>query len=78
MKLDAAAESAIADWLGEDVGRLPALLETLAVDRRRAARSRADDVEPFLGEAGGVPPWDLTDAIDRGDAATALDAARTA
>ena len=23
-------------------------------------------VEPFLGDAGGVPPWDLTDAIDGG------------
>ena len=26
-----------------------------------------------MGEAGSVPPWELTDAIDRGDAATALD-----
>jgi DNA polymerase-3 subunit delta len=25
-----------------------------------------------LGEAGGVAPWDLTDALDKGDAATAL------
>jgi DNA polymerase-3 subunit delta len=31
-------------------------------------------VEPFLGEAGSVPPWDLTDAIDAGSAAAALDA----
>ena len=23
-------------------------------------------VEPFLGDAGGVPPWDFTDAIDAG------------
>jgi len=30
------------------------------------------DVEPFLGEAGGVPPWDLTDALDRGDTTKAL------
>jgi DNA polymerase-3 subunit delta len=26
-----------------------------------------------LGEAGGVPPWELTDAIDRGDTPAALD-----
>lgn len=32
-----------------------------------------DDIRPFLGEAGGVPPWDLTDAIDRGDTHAALD-----
>ena len=31
-----------------------------------------EDVEPFLGEGGGVPPWELTDAIDAGDTAGAL------
>ena len=72
MKLDPSAKSAIADWLGEDVGRLPALLETLESTSTRARKLTAADVEPFLGEAGAVPPWDLTDAIDRGDAATAL------
>ena len=43
--------------------------------RRRSGRrasSRPDDVEPFIGEAGGVPPWELTDAIDAGDTPTAL------
>ena len=30
------------------------------------------DVEPFLGDAGGVPPWDLTDAVDRGDTTKSL------
>jgi DNA polymerase III delta subunit len=29
-------------------------------------------LEPFLGGAGAVAPWELTDAIDRGDAAVAL------
>ena len=28
---------------------------------------RSDDVEPYLGQSGGVAPWDLTDAIDAGD-----------
>ena len=72
VKLDPSAKSAIAEWLGEDVGRLPALLETLESIGTGSARLTAADVEPFLGEAGAVPPWDLTDAIDRGDAATAL------
>jgi len=71
VKLDPSAKSAIADWLGEDVGRLPALLETLEAVGG-GAKLTAADVEPFLGEAGAVPPWDLTDAIDRGDVATAL------
>jgi DNA polymerase-3 subunit delta len=71
VKLDPSAKSAIADWLGEDVGRLPALLDTLEAVGA-GAKLTAADVEPFLGEAGAVPPWDLTDAIDRGDVATAL------
>ncbi len=72
VKLDASAKSVIADWLGEDLGRLPALLETLESIGTGTAKLTAADVAPFLGEAGAVPPWDLTDAIDRGDAATAL------
>ena len=30
------------------------------------------EIEPFLGESGSVPPWDLTDAIDRGDTTASL------
>ena len=37
------------------------------------AKISAAEIEPFLGDDGGVPPWDLTDAIDRGDRATALE-----
>ena len=72
VRLDPSAKSAIADWLGEDVGRLPALLETLEAAGGEGARLTAADVAPFLGEAGAVPPWDLTDAIDKGDTATAM------
>ncbi|HEY2430710.1 MAG TPA: hypothetical protein VGI06_17380, partial [Acidimicrobiales bacterium] len=32
------------------------------------------ELEPFLGDAGGIAPWDLTDAIDRGDTEAALTA----
>jgi len=31
-----------------------------------------DELQPFLGEAGGVAPWTLTDAIDAGDTEGAL------
>ena len=31
-----------------------------------------DDVEPFIGDAGGVPPWDLTDALDAGRVSDAV------
>ncbi len=72
VRLDPAARAAVSDWLGEDVGRLPALLETLGALGAGTGKLTAADVEPFLGEAGAVPPWELTDAIDQGDTATAL------
>ena len=64
-----------ASWLGEDVGRLDGILATLVSTYGTNRRLTAADVEPFLGEAGGVPPWDFTDAIDAGETTKALDAA---
>lgn len=57
----------VVDWLGDDGGKLPGLIAVLSSTYGEGARLTAADIEPFLGEAGGVPPWDLTDAIDRGD-----------
>ncbi|MBV9412991.1 MAG: DNA polymerase III subunit delta [Acidimicrobiia bacterium] len=71
--LDANATSVIAAHLGEDVGRLPSLLELLTAAHGEGAKIGEEEVLPFLGEAGGVAPWDLTDAIDRGDTAAALE-----
>ncbi|HMK10786.1 MAG TPA: hypothetical protein VK461_04355, partial [Acidimicrobiales bacterium] len=73
VKLDQSARELVTDRLGEDLGRLPALLDGLESTYGPGARLTEDDVEPFLGEAGGVPPWELTDAIDRGDTPAALD-----
>jgi DNA polymerase-3 subunit delta len=72
LHLDHQATARIASWLGEEVNRLPGLLETLIGVYGEGARLRLDDVTPYLGDAGGVPPWDLTDAIDAGDTAKAL------
>jgi DNA polymerase-3 subunit delta len=71
--LDADATALVGAHLGEDVGRLPSLLELLAAAYGEGSRVGEADVAPFLGEAGGVAPWDLTDAIDRGDTAVALE-----
>ncbi|MBV8237084.1 MAG: DNA polymerase III subunit delta [Acidimicrobiia bacterium] len=71
--LDAGAAELVASHLGEDVGRLPSLLELLTAAHGEGARIGEKDVAPFLGEAGGVAPWDLTDAIDRGETAAALE-----
>jgi len=72
VRLSARAASVVADHLGEDLGRLPMLLEELASAYGEGARIDEAQVEPFLGEAGGVAPWDLTDAIDRADTEAAL------
>jgi DNA polymerase-3 subunit delta len=72
LKLDAAARALLGSWLGEDAGRLAGVLDTLAATYGRQHTLHVDDITPFLGDAGGVPPWDLTDAIDRGDTSRAL------
>ncbi len=72
LRFDAAAQRAIGAWLGEEPGRLAGLVQLLESAHGSGARITLADVEPHLGPAGGVPPWDLTDAIDRGDTAVAL------
>lgn len=73
VKLDAAAGRRLGEHLGEDLGRLAGILEILSAAYGEGAAVGVEQLEPFLGEAGGVAPWDLTDAIDRGDARTALE-----
>lgn len=71
---DREATRLVVDWLGDDAGKLPGLLAVLGSTYGEGARLGAADIEPFLGDAGGVPPWDLTDAIDRGDIAGSITA----
>jgi DNA polymerase-3 subunit delta len=70
--LDGAAAARIADQLGEDAGRLTGILSVIKSTYGDGVKISAADVEPFLGEAGGVPPWDFTDAIDAGQTGKAL------
>jgi DNA polymerase-3 subunit delta len=72
VKLDAEATNRLGEHLGEDLSRLGGILDVLTTAFGEGASLGLAEVEPFLGEAGGVAPWDLTDAIDRGDAPTAL------
>lgn len=72
VRLDRAATRRLADHLGEDVSRLSALLETLAAAYGTGARVGIAELEPYWGGAGGVPPWELTDALHAGQAAAAL------
>lgn len=72
VKLDAGAERVVREHFREDVSRVGSLVEILAAAYGEDARLSAADLEPYLGEAGSVAPWDFTDAIDSGNTEEAL------
>ncbi len=72
VSIDPRAIQRLTDWLGEEPGRLDGVLATLRGAYGDGATLSEADIEPFLGEAGGVPPWDFTDAIAAGDTTKAL------
>jgi len=72
VQLSAAAVDRLVAHLGDNVGDLDGILRTLASTYGTGNRLGPDDVDPFVGDAGGVPPWDLTDAIDSGRTDRAL------
>jgi DNA polymerase-3 subunit delta len=72
VRLDPGAAARISEQLGEDLGRAEGIVAVLRSAFGEGTRVTAADVEPFLGQAGGVPPWDFTDAIDEGKTAKAL------
>ena len=71
--VDARAANHIAAHLGEQRARVVSLLSTLESVYGPEVTIGVDEVEPFLGESGDVPPWDLTDAIDSGKIDVSLD-----
>lgn len=70
--LDAAAVEVIRKHLGEEPGRLVAILDVLSAVFPIGQKVRPADLEPYLGQAGSVTPWDFTDSIDAGDPKDAL------
>ena len=72
MKIEPRAVHRLTDWLGEEPARLDGVLATLSGAFGEGVTLSESDIEPFLGEAGGVPPWDFTDAISAGDTTKAL------
>jgi len=72
VRLDARAAAMVGEHLGDDVDRLTSLLEMLAAAYGPGARLGPEEVAPLLGGVGSVAPWELTDAIDRGDTAVAV------
>jgi DNA polymerase-3 subunit delta len=72
LTVDSRTAGSLTEWLGEEAGRLDGVLATLRSTYGEGSTVAFEDIEPFLGDAGGVPPWDFTDAIDRGDTTVAL------
>lgn len=72
IRLDGRAAAMVTEHLGEDAGRVGALVEVLASTFGEGARLGVEEVEPYLGEAGSVPAYTLTNAIEQGDTAGAL------
>jgi DNA polymerase-3 subunit delta len=73
LKVDSDGRQRLVTWLGDDPGRLLGLVDLLVSSFGTGTKIGRADIEPFLGDDGGVPPWDLTDAIDKGDRARALE-----
>jgi DNA polymerase III subunit delta len=71
--LTADAARLVSEHLGEDAGRVAALVDVLAAAGDDGQTLGVDDVRPYLGEAGTVPSYQLTNAIEAGDPATALE-----
>jgi DNA polymerase III subunit delta len=78
VRLDARAAARLGEHLGEDVTQVDAILSVLAAAYGEGAKVGVDALEPYLGVGGASAPWDLTDAIDRGDVSGALDQLRRA
>ena len=72
VKLEPGATDLLAGHVGEDLGRVEGLLGALSAAYGEGARISAEELAPYLGEAGNVPRYELTDAIDRGDPGRAL------
>jgi DNA polymerase-3 subunit delta len=76
VELRPAAAKFVTSHLGEDAGRVPQLVELLASVAGPGATLDVADVEPYLGDAGPVPNYQLTAAIEAGDMAGALETLR--
>lgn len=67
LELTRAASDAIRAHVGDDAGLVPGLLATLRSAHGSDAHLDVDDVTSYLGDAGSIPVWDLTNAIEKGD-----------
>ena len=72
LSFEPAAAAAVEDLVGADRGNVVGLLRTMQGALGAGSTVTARDVAVYGGDAGSVVPWELDDAIDRGDIAAAL------
>ena len=75
VRVERSVAQRVAERVGDDVARVDALARTLASIFGTATLGFAQ-IDPYLGGAGDVPEWDLTDAIDAGNVTRAVVVAR--
>ena len=73
--IDKATAQRIVEQVGDDISRIDSIARSL-FSIYGTSPLNFSQVQPYLGDAGDVPEWDLTDAIDSGDAASAIKVAR--
>ena len=70
--LDEASITLLEKSVGEEIARIPAILATLESVFGSGSDLQSSDIEPYIGQAGNVVPWELTDRITSGNATSAL------
>jgi len=73
LKLAPAAVKEVAAHLGDDAGRVPELVEVLHATYGDGKVLSLDEVDPYLGDLGTAERFALTNTIDHGDVAGALE-----
>tara|TARA_B100001778_G_scaffold259605_1_gene219943 strand:- start:6474 stop:7484 length:1011 start_codon:yes stop_codon:yes gene_type:complete len=70
--LDEASISLLERSVGEEIARIPAILATLESVFGSGSDLQSSDIEPYIGQAGNVVPWELTNGITSGNEASAI------
>jgi DNA polymerase-3 subunit delta len=73
VKLAPDAAARVAEHLGEDAGRVPELVDLWHSAYGDDAVLDLGDIDQYLGDLGTAGPFELTNAIDRGDVPRALE-----
>lgn len=76
VKLERDAIATLVDALGDEPAGIVEAQTAIEGAFPAGSRLSAADIQPYVLLGGGVPPWDLTDAIDSGDRQRAVAVAR--